>query len=258
MPSIPPNEHILTAQDISFSYGETPVLENISLTISRGDYLGIIGPNGAGKTTLLKIILGLLAPTSGSICLFEKDLHAFREWQKIGYVPQKTMRVEENFPATVYDVVLMGTYSRRGLLKRTNANDHRDAEEALGRVGMTAFKDRLIGNLSGGQQQRVFIARALAGHPEIIFLDEPAVGVDPKIRQDFYTLLRKMNAELNLTLVLISHDIETVLREAKHVACINKTLVRYGTPEEIMQSDALLKTFSGELEIIVHQHHASS
>jgi zinc transport system ATP-binding protein len=218
------SKNIIEVRDLSFSYGETEVLHDVSLCIHRGDYLGVVGSNGAGKTTLLRLMLGLLSPTSGTIKLFGTDIREFKEWQKIGYVPQKATSFDNNFPATVEEVVLMGRYSRRGLLRAIISEDYAKVREALERVGMWEMRTRLIGDLSGGQQQRVFIARALAGEPEIIFLDEPTVGVEKQVRDDFYALLRTLNEELQLTVVLITHDIESMSHQAMHVACVDHTV----------------------------------
>jgi len=215
---------IVEVKDVSFSYGDHEVLSHINLSIHRGDYLGIVGGNGSGKTTLLKIILGLLKPTSGSITLFGTAAGSFRDWPKIGYVPQKATAFDAGFPATVEEVVLMGRYGKKGLFHHMTEEDRQYARRALEQVGMVPHRSRLIGDLSGGQQQRVFIARALAGEPEIIFLDEPTVGVEKKVKEEFYALLRKLNEKLRLTVVLVTHDIEGVAHEAMHIACIDGTL----------------------------------
>ncbi len=220
---------------VSFSYGETEVLRDITFAVHRGDYLGLVGPNGAGKTTLLKIMLGRLAPAAGTVKIFGTDVGDFKEWHKIGYVPQKATRFEEHFPATVGEVVLMGRSARRGLFHRLTAEDRAAAADALITAEMWDYRDRLIGDLSGGEQQRVFIARALATAPEIIFLDEPTTGVDAKSQDEFYALLRKLNRESRMTVVLVSHDIDRVLAEAMHIACIDRTLVCHGSPEEYVR-----------------------
>ena len=131
MPMTDHAENIIEANQVSFSYGAEPVLSDITLAVHRGDYLGVVGPNGAGKTTLLKIMLGILRPSSGSVRLFDKDISAFRDWQKIGYVPQKALNFDANFPATAREVVLMGRYGRRGLLRRITADDKKAADTAL-------------------------------------------------------------------------------------------------------------------------------
>jgi zinc transport system ATP-binding protein len=215
------NKNIIEVRDISFSRGNDVVLHDISFAIHRGDYLGIVGGNGAGKTTLLKIILGLLKPDAGEVRLFGTDINDFKEWHRIGYVPQQVTNFDPNFPATVFEVVLMGRYGRRGMFNAITDEDRTKAQQALGRVDMWHAKDRLIGDLSGGQQQRVFIARALTGEPEVVFLDEPTVGVSEDVKKEFYALLRTMNEDLDLTVVLVTHDLESMTEQAMHVACIS-------------------------------------
>lgn len=257
MQEIDPHKNILEVQDVSFSYGEGEVLSGITLAVPRGDYLGVVGPNGAGKTTLLKIVLGLLPLSRGSVRLFGKDIREFKEWARIGYVPQKAAAREANFPATVYEAVLMGRYARRGLFHRITEGDRRLAKKALEDVGMHAYKDRLVGDLSGGQEQRVFIARALVTEPDIIFLDEPAIGIDQKARDEFYALLKKLNREMRLTLILVSHDIEMITRETRHIACIDRVLVCHGSPEEFLRDSRSSDFFRGGVKIITHtRHHA--
>lgn len=241
MPFVDHGTNVVEARHVSFAYGTNPILDDVSLDIHRGDYLGIVGPNGSGKTTLLKIMLGLLEPASGSVKLFRTDVGAFDQWPAIGYVPQKVTNFDANFPATVNEVVLMGRFGRRGLFRRVNEGDRAKARQALERVAMWSFRDRLIGDLSGGQQQRVFIARALATEPEIVFLDEPTVGVERAVRDEFYTLLETLNRELHLTVVLVTHDLESVAHGAMHVAYVNKTLTyHHSAPAAVDELHGLL------------------
>lgn len=229
-------ENSIEVRNVSFSYGKQAVLKNVNLTVHKGDYLGLVGGNGSGKTTLLKIILGLIPPTSGTVKIFGDDISTFKEWPRIGYVPQNATHFEEGFPATVHEVVLMGRYGRAGLFRSVTKKDHASALRALKAVDMADMHDRLIGELSGGQQQRVFIARALAGDPEILFLDEPTVGVEKEVRNDFYRLLKKLNGELGLTVVLVTHDIENIAHEAMHVACLDCTLFFHDSAEEFLKN----------------------
>lgn len=237
MQPIDHTKNIIEVEGVSFSYdGKNEVLSNITLGIHQGDYIGLIGPNGAGKTTLLKIMLGLLIPAKGRVKLFGEDIKDFKDWHKIGYVPQKATSFDANFPVTVREVVLMGIYGKRGLFHRITSQDRRQTEEALLQVDMLPFADRLIGDLSGGQQQRVFIARALVSQPEVIFMDEPTAGIDRNAEDEFYDLLRKLNRDLGLTLVLVSHDITRVANETMHIACVDRTLSCYLSPEEYLAS----------------------
>lgn len=252
---------IVEADAVSFVYGDKLAIEDISLTIYRGEYLGIVGPNGSGKTTLLLTLLGLLQPSHGSVRLFGEEISQFRDWHRIGYVPQKATNIDARFPATVREIVEMGRYGRRGLFRRLGEADRRQVQSALDRVHMADLQDRLIGSLSGGQQQRVFIARALAGEPDVLFLDEPTTGIDEKAEESFYALLRTLNHDLHMTIVIVSHDLGRIAREADHIACINRTLTCHASPETFLkESDAL--TFIEEegkvpMEIISHRHTAS-
>jgi len=229
-------KNIIELQNISFTYGQERVLNNLSLNIHLGDYLGIIGPNGGGKTTLLKIMLGLLPNFEGQVKLFGKDLKDFPDWYKIGYVPQKATNFDLNFPATIEETVAMGRYGRRGLFKLPTNEDNRVVTSVIAEVDLTSEKDQLIGNLSGGQQQRVFIARALASEPEVIILDEPTVSVDPETQDKFYKLLRDLNDHHNLTLVLVSHDLDIITSQTTEVACINHSLIYHGSSENFNRS----------------------
>lgn len=254
MHTIDHSHNVIEIKDVSFSYGETEILKNINLNIHRGDYLGIVGSNGSGKTTLLKIILGLLKPTTGHVLLFGKDSEDFKTREKIGYVPQKATHFDEGFPATVHEVVLMGRYAKKGLFGRMTQEDHRKSKEALELVGMSAYHNRLIGELSGGQQQRVFIARALAGEPEVLFLDEPTIGIDMEVKKEFYNLLRTLNEQLHLTIVLITHDIESIQHDSMHIACVNRTLFFHSSIKEYLEDAAAKKAQSLESHLATHHH----
>lgn len=247
-------EPVVEVEHVCFSYGAELVLDEVTLRIQRGDFVGIIGPNGSGKTTLLRILLGLLRPSCGHVRLFGTDLREFREWRRIGYVPQKAVAFESKFPATAFEVVISGRTGHAGLLSRFGEHDREAAERALDTVGMTGFRDRLIGRLSVGQQQRIFIARALASHPDLLMLDEPTVGVDPDAQEQFYSLLRYLNREMSTTLILVSHDISVVAQEVTQLACLNRTLVFHGSPEEAMRSGALAQLYRAESWVVAHHH----
>ena len=240
--------------DICFSYGDERVLDHVTLQIRSGDFLGIIGPNGSGKTTLLRIMLGLLRPDSGHVRLFGSDLAGFRDWNRFGYVPQKAVAFESRFPASVFEVVLSGRCGRSGLGRRYGADDRAVSVQALETVGMIEYRDRLIGRLSAGQQQRVFIARALASRPELLLLDEPTVGVDVEAQEQFYGLLRRLNRDMGTTLVLVSHDIAVIAQEVTQLACLNRSLVFHGSPDEAMRSGAVERMYRAESRLVAHRH----
>jgi len=234
MQNVTHTDTIIELSDVSFAYQVDDVVKDVTLQIHRGDYVGIIGPNGGGKSTLLKLMIGLLKPTEGKIKLFGQDIKAFKDWQRIGYVPQKN-NFDSNFPVTVEEVVMMGRFGRIGLFHLPSKKDEEKVLQALEQVEMQDFRKRQISDLSGGQQQRVFIARALVSEPEVIFLDEPTTGVDMKTQQQFYSLLRKLNRELSLTLVLVSHELEVVAHESTEFGYINRTLEYYGDPKPFVE-----------------------
>lgn len=238
MHTVDHSKNIIEVDSVSFSYGGgEDVLREVTLSIHQGDYVGLVGPNGAGKTTLLRIMLGLLEPPKGAVRLFGTAIGEFRDWSRIGYVPQKATSFDVNFPATVREVVLMGRYAKRGLFRRTTAEDRSRVVSALDAVDMNEYRDRLIGDLSGGQQQRVFIARALVSRPEVLFLDEPTTGIDQNAQDEFYALLQKLNRQFGLTIVLVSHDSDRIVREVMHIVCVNRTLTCYMTPEAYLREE---------------------
>lgn len=245
---------IAEVEHVCFNYGAERVLDEVTLAVRRGDFLGIIGPNGSGKTTLLRILLGLLPPSSGRVRLFGMGLQEFRDWHRIGYVPQKAVAFESKFPASVLEVVMSGRCGWAGLGRRFDAHDRAAALLALETVGMAFYRDRLIGRLSAGQQQRVFIARALASAPDLLVLDEPTVGVDIDAQEQFYGLLRRLNRDLGTTLVLVSHDIGVVAAEVTQLACLNRTLVFHGSPEDAVRSGALAQMYRAESLVVAHRH----
>ncbi len=239
---------------LCYDYGVERALDEVSLTVRRGDFLGIIGPNGAGKTTLLRVLLGLVPPARGQVRLFGTDIATFHDWQRIGYVPQKAGAFEARFPATVFEVVISGRCGRAGLARRFDRADREATLWALETVGIIAQRDRLVGHLSGGQQQRVFIARALVSTPELLVLDEPTVGVDLDAQEQFYALLHTLNREFGTTLILVSHDIGVVAREVTQLACLNRTLVFHGSPEEAIRTGALAELYRATSLVVAHRH----
>lgn len=219
---------LIKLHNISYKYEQTQALIDINLVIEEGDFLAIIGPNGSGKSTLLKIILGLLKPTDGEVFLFGKPAHKFKEREWIGYVSQKSNSFNTGFPATVSEVVRSGIVKQTGLFKRFPKNIKLQVRQALKAVGMEDFADKNIGELSGGQQQRVFIARAMISNPKILILDEPTVGIDSKNVRSFYNMLVHLNREHNITVILVTHDVDAVSTSISHVACLNQRMHFHG------------------------------
>lgn len=217
---------IMKFKDVSFGYENKTILENVNLDISKGDYIGIIGQNGAGKSTLLKLMINSISPIKGNIELLGKDIKNFNSWEQIGYVDQKSNSFSSSFPVTVSEVVSMNLASKIGLFKSIKKKHLDEVEEVLKLVGIHEYKDRLIGSLSGGQQQKVFIARELMKSPKILFLDEPTVGIDVNGQREFYRILKELNENLNLTIVIVSHDLFIVKEEVKKLALIKDRNVK--------------------------------
>ncbi|WP_298830227.1 metal ABC transporter ATP-binding protein [uncultured Planococcus sp.] len=224
---------LIDIKDISFEYEQTKALDNISMKVEEGDFLAILGPNGSGKSTLLKIMLGLMKPSKGKIELFGVDAKNFKNREWIGYVSQKSNSFNSGFPATVEEVVAGGLAKKTGLFHRLPKSARQEVAEALEAVGMKDFMGRSVSELSGGQQQRIFIARALVAKPKILILDEPTVGVDHQNVQAFYDMLASLNRDKNITLVLVTHDVDTVTDRITHVACLNQTIHFHGFKEQL-------------------------
>lgn len=187
---------MIVLENVSFSYRnrDTEILSDITLEISKGDYISVIGENGSGKTTFLRLILGLLKPIKGTIHL---------QSERIAYVPQKSDTNHIGFPITVFEV--LDSYCR--LLK---IKDRKVINDVLEMVSMKAYQNSLIGNLSGGQIQKIMLGRAFLGNPEILILDEPSTGIDADSRKEIYTLLKKINQEQKVTIIAVEHNLEAV------------------------------------------------
>jgi zinc transport system ATP-binding protein len=244
---------LVAIENVGFRYDGTAVLEDVNLTVRAGDFLGLIGPNGSGKTTLLKIILGLLTPTAGRVRLFGASPADFREWHRVGYVPQRAL-LDPALPATVQEVVATGLVPSLGLFGRAGPSGRARVREALRLVGMEAHAGVRIGALSAGQQQRVLIARALVLEPALLLLDEPTGGVDPEAQGTFHSLLRHLNHERRVTLILVSHDIGVVTREVTRLACLNRRLVFHGPPGEFLSDAALSALYGHSVGVVAHDH----
>lgn len=242
----------IEVRDLTFAYADRPVLENISLDVKAGEFLGLVGPNGSGKTTLLTLMIGLKRPDQGTVRLFGEPAADFDAGDRIGYVPQNVAATGGDMPITVREVVRMGRYPHR-LWRRFESADRQAVEDALDRVDITDIADRRVGRLSGGQRQRVFIARALAADADILALDEPTVGVDAESREAFYALLNDLNTE-GITIVLIEHDIGVVTNHASTVACLNRDLYFHGDAETFLETDAIAEAYGTDQHLLQHNH----
>ncbi len=238
--------------DVTFAYGDQPVVEDVSMTVPEGAFLGLVGPNGSGKTTLLELLVGLRRPDSGSVTLFGEPAHRVADGERLGYVAQNAAASAGEMPVTVREAVRMGRYPRR-LFRRFRDADRAAIDSALDRVGIADLADRRVGRLSGGQRQRVFIARALAAEADLLALDEPTVGVDADSREAFYDLLHELNDE-GMTIVLIEHDIGVVTTHATEIACLNRELFFHGDPETFVEADALADAYGANQGVLHHGH----
>jgi zinc transport system ATP-binding protein len=205
---------MLTISDLSFKYSDNYVLQGVNLVINSGDYVGLIGANGSGKTTLLKLILGLIKPTSGEIKLSI-------DRNSIGYVPQRSNSATLHFPLTCFETVHMA--NRSASVSAT--------QDALRLVGLNDHATKRLTHLSGGQIQRAFIARALVNSPKLLILDEPTTNIDTSSQENFFALLKRLHKDQNLTIVIVSHDLESLSTNVAKVACLDKNIIYYGAPD---------------------------
>lgn len=202
---------VLTLNNVSFSYDTQSILEKITLSIEKGDFAAIMGVNGAGKSTLLQLMLGLLEPNDGRIQILGQSIKHFKDWQKVGYLSQQASKKSQSFPATCEEIVSANLFSQIGFL-RFPKKDHREkVKAALEAVGMEGYEKRLIGQLSGGQQQRIMLAHVLVSEPELIILDEPTTGIDQTAITEFYELLKELNRQRQVTIVMVTHEMQKSL-----------------------------------------------
>jgi zinc transport system ATP-binding protein len=211
------SETVVEIRNVSFRYESLPVLEDVSLEVRAGDFLGVVGPNGGGKTTLIRLMLGLLKPAEGTVTLFSGEPAQGRQYA--GYVPQFSL-TDHTFPITVAEVVAMGVMTGHTFYPKLSGAVKAAAREAMAAVDIEPLAGTPWGSLSGGQRQRALIARALAGKPHILVLDEPTASVDATIEQGFFDLLKRLNE--SMTIVLVSHDIGFISSYVNRIACVNR------------------------------------
>lgn len=222
---------LLTCQDLSFAYDGKEVLSDINFTLHQGDYLCIVGENGAGKSTLLKGLLNLKGIASGKF--FRGDGLKANE---IGYLPQQT-QVQKDFPASVYEVVLSGCLNSLGKRLFYSQRNRKLAQDRMMELGISSLKNRCYRELSGGQQQRVLLARALCATKKMLLLDEPVTGLDPIGSEEFYTLIRRLNREQNISIIMVSHDVNGAIKDATHVLHLGNRQLFFGLVQEYKKSE---------------------
>lgn len=226
---------------IGFSYEGKVVLEDIHFSVEKGDYLCIVGENGAGKSTLLKGILGLKKPGEGEIILGDG-----LKRQDIGYLPQQT-EAQKDFPASVYEVVESGCLNKLFFFPFYRKEDKKRVEDALRFLKIENLRKSCYRELSGGQQQRVLLARALCAGSKLLILDEPVAGLDPKAQTELYDLIDRLNQELKITIIMVSHDVKEVVQRAKHILHLAHKQLFFGEAEKYRESE-LGKSFVKDLE----------
>jgi zinc/manganese transport system ATP-binding protein len=240
---------LVEVSEISYAYGRTPALQNVSLKIWPGQFMAIVGPNGGGKTTLLRTILGMAPVAAGKILLRGRE-RAAASPQSIGYVPQLET-IDWNFPITVEEVIAMGFFVKNRWFGGIGEREKQKLRDVMERLNLTGLGQRHIRELSGGQQQAVFLGRALLGDPELILLDEPASGLDIRSRDDVIHFLHEINHH-GVAIVITAHDLNWVAAHLPWVVCLNRRLVAEGPPEKIFNASVLKETYSGDMVVFSH------
>lgn len=219
----------LTCSSLSLGYEGKPILEDLNFSVNKGDYLCIVGENGSGKSTLMKTILNLQPPIKGTITTGDGLTST-----EIGYLPQQTA-VQKDFPASVSEIVLSGCLNKTGFRPFYNKVEKQRAKSCMEKLGIAGIAKRCYRELSGGQQQRVLLARALCATGEMLLLDEPVAGLDPKVTVEMYALIESLNKE-GISIIMISHDIPSAIKYATHILHIGAD-VFFGTTAEYLKSD---------------------
>lgn len=239
------DDSALRVEALNVSYDRKRVLSAVYLDLAPGFVYGLLGPNGAGKSTLFKAILDLIDVDTGRITVHGDPVGDRR--RDVVYVPQRD-DIDFTFPATVDDVVRMGRYPHMRILRGYTKRDRAAVDEALERLGITALRDRQIGELSGGQQQRVFLARAMAQQADVWLLDEPFVGVDATSESKIMGLLRGLASE-GRTVVVIHHDLSTVRAYFDRVILLNQRIVAYGDTEVVFTEERIAEAYGSNTSL---------
>ncbi|MDR3238529.1 MAG: metal ABC transporter ATP-binding protein [Clostridiales bacterium] len=231
---------LIACQGVSFGYEGNIAVSGLDFEVHSGDYLCVAGENGSGKSTLIKGLLRLKTPLKGSV-LMGGGLKP----NEIGYLPQQTA-AQKDFPASAYEVVLSGRLAAQGVRPFYSRTDKKIAAENMKRLGVDSFKNRCYRELSGGQQQRVLLARALCATKKILLLDEPAAGLDPVVTQEVYRLIETINRETGLTIIMVSHDMQSAIKYASHILHLQNAQVFFGKTEDYLNSEIGAKFLGGE------------
>jgi zinc transport system ATP-binding protein len=239
---------LVRAERVSFAYGRAPVLEDVDLQVRAGEFVALVGPNGSGKSTLLRVLLGSLAPTTGSVRLLGEPPSRVADRGRIGYVPQRPV-LDSEVPATAEEIVSAGRLARRGWWRPLRPQDRDEVRHALDSVGLGDLARRPLNELSGGQQQRAFIARAFAGEPDLLLLDEPIAGVDAESQRRFRDSLTHLIAEHGAGVLLVSHELSAVAPELDRVIVLKRRVLFDGPPSELAASGVSLGVHREDLPL---------
>jgi zinc transport system ATP-binding protein len=239
---------LLRLSDVSYAYGQEPVLEHVDLELGPGEFVALVGPNGAGKSTLLRILLGLLPARSGSVELFGCVPRRLRDRWRLGYVPQRP-RIAPDLPATVEEVVATGRLARQGWWRRPRPADRAAIEHAIDSVALGELRHQRMAALSGGQQQRVLIAKALASEPELLVLDEPVAGVDTQAQRLFRDSLVHLLREHGAAVLLVSHELGAVADDLDRVVVLKRRIVFDGEPRALAETGVSLGVHAEDLPL---------
>jgi zinc transport system ATP-binding protein len=251
---MPSNSAILEVDNVTIIRSAEVAVQNASFSIDRGDYVGVVGPNGGGKTTLINAILNFLPISDGKIRLFGVDIAKFTSWEKIAYISQQATNFENQFPLTVRELVALGCIRKGNIGRMFHREDWKAVDESIKFMGLTDVAEKRIGQLSGGQKQRVFVAKALARKPELIFLDEPIVGVDSDAEERFYKKLSDLNNERKTTILIVTHDLASVFCRMSKVLCINKKVEEAKITQELDPNTLLKRAYGDHFHFVFHKH----
>lgn len=248
-------EAVIEVERVTVRYGDMVALDDVSLTVAKGDVVGVVGPNGGGKSTLLKAIIGSVPLVSGKVRIFGEDLARFKGFDRIGYVSQNAIQFDPIFPATVREIVTLGCMQRARLGRRVSKEERAAVEHSMDLVGLLPFADRQISHLSGGQKQRIFLAKALVRKPELILLDEATAGLDICIQDRFIQLINKLRKETEVTVMTVSHDLSGVLCQANRLAVVNRKLYYQDIGTGKDPNQALRDAYGEHFTFMYHHDH---
>ncbi|GAB09115.1 manganese ABC transporter ATP-binding protein [Gordonia araii NBRC 100433] len=240
-PGGPLGDAAIDVRDVTVRYGDILALDDVSITVPQATVCALIGMNGSGKSTLFKTIMGLVTPSSGSVAIDGMAPAAARRSGAVSYVPQSE-EIDWAFPLSVRDVVMTGRYGRLGFTRRPRGADRDAVDEALARVELTDFQNRQIGQLSGGQRKRAFVARALAQEASVLLLDEPFAGVDKRSEAALTALLRDA-ADAGATVLISTHDLQSVPRLADEAILLQRRVLAHSTPADVVTPENLVRAF---------------